>query len=150
MYIKQWDGQQRPSLYFLPIFKPDSVLLFPSIKVVLFIELPDLIDKQVFQDAAILFTCAVRGVYGAEDNATNDECIMLVLLRISIPGIGIDRVEGIVIVHALDDSAVIGINDNMKYEKLRILLGCENMRKLMVTNYLSVIIQSIGNLSNQN
>ncbi|MBR2654013.1 MAG: hypothetical protein IKD59_05590 [Lachnospiraceae bacterium] len=80
------DGQQRPSLILLPILNPDSVLLFPSIKVVLFIELPDFIDKQIFQDAAIFFACAVRGVYGAEDNAADDKCIMLVFLRIHIPG----------------------------------------------------------------
>lgn len=100
-------------LFFLRIFNPDFVLLFPPIKVVLFIELPDFIDKQVFQDAAILFTCAVRGVYGAEDNATNDKCIMLVLLRIGIPGIGINGVEGVVIINAFDDSAVIGIYDDI-------------------------------------
>ena len=79
----------------------------------LFIELPDLIDKQVFQDAAILFARAVRGVYGAEDNAADDKYIMLVFLRIHIPGIRIDRVEGIVIINALDDSAVISIYDNI-------------------------------------
>ena len=60
---------------FCPFLSLDSVLLFPSIKVVLFIKLPDFIDKQVFQDAEIFFPCPVRRVYRIIAHV-HDECIV--------------------------------------------------------------------------